>query len=270
MPVENEEVELSVVAPAHNERENIRPLVQEIIAALDATDASYEIIIVDDGSTDGTTSILAELSGSYRQLRALRMTHTPPGRGNGQSAAFHAGFRAARGALVAVLDADLQNDPADIPPMLEKMREAGADMVHGDRSHTRRDSLVRKFSSLVGRVFRRLLLRDTIRDTGCSLRILTRQLALDLPLEYRGMHRFIPITARQLGYTVIEMPVNHRPRVAGKAKYGILNRAFCGIPDCMAVRWMRDRRRPVQADEMPRPAATAESKPQPKPQEAAK
>jgi len=125
------------------------------------------------------------------------------------------------------------------------MRETGADLVQGDRSAARKDNLVRRVSSWVGRFFRRRLLGDTIRDTGCSLRILRRSLALKLPLQFRGMHRFIPVTARQLGYIVVEMPVKHRPRISGQPKYGIWNRAFCGIPDCLAVRWMRNRRRPL-------------------------
>ena len=269
MPAEDLPIELSIVAPAHNEQENVRPLLEQIIAALDTAGPRYEIIIVDDGSIDRTADVLRELMREYPQLRVLSMTDTPPDRGNGQSAAFHAGFRAARGTLIAVLDADLQNDPADIPPMLERMRQTGADMIHGDRSRARRDTLVRRFSSLVGRLFRRWLLGDTICDTGCSLRIMTRRLALALPLQFRGMHRFIPITARQMGYTVIEMPVNHRPRIAGEPKYGVLNRAFCGIPDCLAVRWMRKRRRPVDAEEMPRPASPGDSRQIPEPQEAA-
>jgi glycosyltransferase involved in cell wall biosynthesis len=248
MPENAAPIALSVVAPAHNEEENVRPLVGEIVAALDGLELAYEIIIVNDGSTDRTQEILLDLLGEHPQLRVIRMARTPPGRGNGQSAAFHAGFREARGDLIALLDADLQNDPADIPAMLRRMRETGADVVQGDRSAARQDNLVRRASSWVGRFFRRRLLGDTIRDTGCSLRILRRAVALDLPLQFRGMHRFIPITARQLGYTVVEMPVNHRPRISGEPKYGIWNRAFCGIPDCLAVRWMHNRRRPVDGE----------------------
>ncbi|MDY7108047.1 MAG: glycosyltransferase family 2 protein [Planctomycetota bacterium] len=255
MPEQTGSIALSVVAPAHNEQDNIRPLVGEIAAALDGLELAYEIIIVDDGSTDRTREVLVDLLGAFPRLRVIGMTRTPPGRGNGQSAAFHAGFREARGDLIAVLDADLQNDPADIPAMLRKMQETGADLVQGDRSANRRDTFVRRISSGVGRFFRRRLLGDTIRDTGCSLRIMRRVVALELPLKYRGMHRFIPVTARQLGYTVIEMPVNHRPRVSGEPKYGIWNRAFCGIPDCLAVRWMRNRRRPVAYERIePTPA----------------
>jgi glycosyltransferase involved in cell wall biosynthesis len=173
------------------------------------------------------------------------MLHTLPGRGNGQSAAFYAGFRMSRGEFIAVLDADCQNDPCDIPVMLEIMGETGADLVQGDRSHARNDNIVRRASSIVGRLFRRWLLNDTIRDTGCSLRLMRREVALAIPLEFRGMHRFIPVTARHLNYKVIEVPVNHRARTAGVPKYGIMNRAIPGLIDCLAVRWMHRRRRPV-------------------------
>jgi dolichol-phosphate mannosyltransferase len=243
-------ISLSVVAPAHNERDNLRRLVYEIAAALDPLGIQYEIVVIDDGSTDDTPSVLRELMTRYRRLRAFRMLETPAGRGNGQSAAFHAGFRACRGDLIAVLDADCQNDPADIPAMLEMLRASGADLVQGDRSHARRDPLVRRVSSMVGRAFRRMLLADTVRDTGCSLRLMRRNVALAIPLEFRGMHRFIPITARHLGYKVIETSVNHRPRTAGVAKYGVWNRAIPGLIDCFAMRWMRNRRRPVTAVEV--------------------
>jgi glycosyltransferase involved in cell wall biosynthesis len=245
MSVSSKSISLSVVAPAHNEAENLAALVREIDVALDPLALEYEILIVDDGSTDDTPGVLSELRRKYDQLRTIRMSHTPPGRGNGQSAAFHAGFRACRGELIAVLDADCQNDPADLPAMLKLMQQTGADFVQGDRSHARADNSARKFSSWVGRVFRRWLLGDVIRDTGCSLRVMRREVALAIPLEFRGMHRFIPITARHMGFKVVEMQVNHRPRTAGVAKYGMWNRALPGLIDCLAVRWMRRRRRPV-------------------------
>jgi dolichol-phosphate mannosyltransferase len=238
-------LKLSVVAPAHNEQQNLRRLVGEIASALDPTGWRYEIVIVDDGSSDDTPSLLPELMAQYRQLRAIRMSRTPPGRGNGQSAAFHAGFRASRGELIAVLDADCQNDPSDLPAMLGLMQHTGADLVQGDRSGTRCDTTVRRCSSLVGRLFRRWLLSDSIRDTGCSLRVMKREVALAIPLEFRGMHRFIPVTARHMNFKVVEMRVSHRPRTAGVAKYGIWNRALPGLIDCLAVRWMYHRRRPV-------------------------
>jgi dolichol-phosphate mannosyltransferase len=237
---------LSIIAPAHNEQDNVGALVDEIVAAIQPLGIDYEIVVIDDGSTDGTAAALEQTLAAQGALRVIRMADTPPGSGHGQSAAFHAGFRAARGTLIAVLDADLQNDPADLPAMIELMERSGADLVQGDRSRTRRDTLVRRASSWVGRAFRRMILQDTIRDTGCSLRLMRREVALAIPLEFRGMHRFIPITARHLGFRVVEMPVNHRPRLAGTAKYGIWNRAIPGLIDCLAVRWMRARRRPVR------------------------
>ncbi len=243
---------LSVVAPAHNEEANIAALVEQVERAVGPLGLAFEMLVVDDGSTDGTRAALLGLMPGRPWLRCIAMTGTPPGRGNGQSAAFHAGFRGARGALIAVLDADLQNDPADIPRMLQVLRSRGADMVQGDRSAARRDNLVRRVGSRVGRLARRALLGDTIRDTGCSLRLMRREVALALPLEFAGMHRFIPAMGRHLGFRVEEMPVTHRPRVAGTTKYGlgITKRAIPGLIDCLAVRWMRARRRPTAAVEV--------------------
>ncbi len=243
-----------MVAPAHNEEENIDRLVQEVHDALAPRGISFEFIVVDDGSTDSTRVRVQALMRDRPWLRCVAMTRTPPGKGNGQSAAFHAGFRATRGEFVAVLDADLQNDPAEIPQMLDLLMAQQADMVQGDRSHARKDNAIRKVGSWVGRVFRKVLLGDTIRDTGCSLRLMKREIAVQLPLEFRGMHRFIPVTARHLGYKVVEMPVKHRPRIAGVPKYGlgIVQRAIPGLIDCFAVRYMRNRRRPVSGVEVPR------------------
>jgi dolichol-phosphate mannosyltransferase len=272
---------LSIVAPAHNEEENIPRLVDEVERAARATVARatdlflqvsapsarppaertdptngsaehFEFILVDDGSTDSTRARALELARTRPWLRVIGMSNTPPGKGNGQSAAFHAGFRACRGHLVAVLDADLQNDPADLVRMIELMHRENADMVQGDRSANRRDNIVRRAGSIVGRAFRRLILADTIRDTGCSLRLMKREIALRLPLEFRGVHRFIPVSARHMGYKVVEMPVTHRPRIAGETKYGmgVLTRALPGLIDCFAVRWMKHRRRPVTSEEL--------------------
>ena len=247
-------VELTVLAPAHNEEGNILALIDEIDAACSPLGIPFEFLVVDDGSTDRTRAITVEAMATRPWLRCIGMQQTPPGKGNGQSAAFHAGFRAARGRLVATLDADLQNDPADIPRLLEEMRRTNADFVQGDRSAARRqgDAWIRQVTSKIGRWFRKTLLQDTIKDTGCSLRIMKREITLRLPLEFKGMHRFIPVTARQLGYTVVELPVNHRTRHAGETKYGagISKRAIPGLIDCFAVRYMRNRRRPVVAGEI--------------------
>ena len=247
-------LDLSIVSPAHNEQDNLRPLVEEIVAVMEPLGLEYELIIVDDGSTDNSAARLRELLVEQPRLRVIRMLETPAGKGNGQSAAFHAGFHASRGELIAVLDADLQNDPADLPAMLKLMRHSGAHMVQGDRSRVRADGSWRKFSSWVGRMFRKGILGDSVRDTGCSLRLMKREIALRIPLEFRGMHRFIPISARHMGYTVVEMPVNHRLRVSGVPKYGTLDRALVGIADCLAVRWMSRRRRPVRCECIELPA----------------
>lgn len=244
-PTDARAVRLSVIAPAHNEAENVERLVDEIGAALDVV--SFEFLLVDDASTDETVRIAESLAESRPWLRIVSLARPAGGGGNGQSAAFKAGFAAARGEIVGSLDADLQNDPADFPRLLAELDRTGADFVQGDRSAARRegDAWIRQFTSIIGRWFRRMLLGDTIRDTGCSLRIMKREIALRLPLEFKGAHRFIPVTARQLGYTVVELPVNHRSRHAGVPKYGagITKRAIPGLIDCFAIRWMGNRRR---------------------------
>ncbi len=268
--VEADVVDLSVVAPAHNEEENVEPLVTEIRDVLAKTGVTFEILLVDDGSTDATRSRATELMRSIPGLRCVATTGTPRGSGNGQSAALYVGFRAARGRLLGQLDADLQNDPSAFADMITLMRESASDrdrwidtmtidFVQGDRSHARKDGIVRRYGSIVGRLFRRLLLGDTIRDTGCSLRIMRREIGLAVPLQYKGMHRFIPVYGRALGYNVVETRVNHRPRIAGETKYGagITKRAIPGLIDCFAVRWMRKRVRPVTSKKVVRATSAA-------------
>ena len=238
-------VQLSVVVPALDEQDNVQPLAQQVEHAL--TGISFELIVVDDGSTDQTPRRLAELAREHPWLRVLRHEQSL-----GQSAAMHAGILAARGRFIATLDADLQNDPADLPAMLARLQEQQADMVQGDRSAHRRDHAIRRLSSAVGRWTRRCLLGDPVRDTGCSARVVRADLARRLPLHFRGMHRFMPAYARMLGAQVVEMPVNHRPRGAGQTKYGlgVVNRGTAGLMDCLAVRWMGKRFRPSQAREL--------------------
>lgn len=208
-------------------------LVGEVEAAMIRGNISAELVVVDDGSTDDTARLLDELSSKHEWVRLIRHE-----KWMGQSAAILTGFASARGRFVATLDADLQNDPADLPAMLEKVRNGEADMVQGDRVK-RQDSLWRRFGSWVGRSTRRLLLSDPIRDTGCSTRVICADIAKQFPLQFRGMHRFLPVYARMLGATVFEMPVNHRPRNAGQTKYGNFSRAVPGLIDCFAVRRMR-------------------------------
>lgn len=250
----NSAIELTILAPAHNEEENIDLLIEEVGAAIEPLGITFEFIIVDDGSSDSTKAKTLAHQAQRPWVRCVSMTGTPKGSGNGQSAAFHAGFRAAKGRLIATLDADLQNAPSDYPAMLELLASSNADFVQGDRSAARSqgDAKIRQIGSWVGRKFRLWLLGDSITDTGCSLRIMKREITLQLPLEFKGAHRFIPATARHMGYTVVETPVAHRNRHAGEPKYGmgITKRAIPGLVDLFAIRWMRSRRRPVTSVEV--------------------
>lgn len=238
-------IELSIVIPALNEQDNVGPLVDQIQTHIVEADITSELIVVDDGSTDDTLPRLRELAVTRRWLRVL---HRPKPRG--QSAAMYVGIHAARGSYIATLDADLQNDPADLPAMLKIIRTGDADMVQGDRSHNRQDNVIRRVSSIVGRRARRLLVNDPIRDTGCSARIVRADIARQFPLQYKGMHRFMPAYARMLGARIVEMPVNHKPRIAGETKYGlgVLNRGTAGLLDALAVRWMMSRYRDAHAE----------------------
>ncbi|MHC4949128.1 MAG: glycosyltransferase family 2 protein [Planctomycetota bacterium] len=240
---------LSVVAPAHDEEGNVEALVDELRATLAGLDVSWELLVVDDNSGDGTRAALAACRARCPQLRVLVLEAEPRGAPLGQSAALGAGLAAARGAVVATIDADGQNDPADIPRLLDVLGRGEADLVQGDRTRRRADGLVKRASSAVARLTRRVLLGDTVRDTGCTLRVMRREVAAGLPLDLDGMHRFIPHLARAAGHRVVEMPVAHRPRTAGRSKYGIRNRALRGLADCLAVRWMTRRRRPAVARE---------------------
>jgi dolichol-phosphate mannosyltransferase len=234
--------ELSVVVPARDERENIAPLLEQTRRALASAGIAGELIVVDDGSSDGTFAELVRLAGDQEFVRPLRL---PEGRG--QSAAIAAGIAAARGLWIATLDGDLQNDPADLPGLLEMARQGGFDMVQGVRVN-RQDSFTHKAGSRVAGWTRRLLLGDRTEDTGCATRVVTAALARTFPLQFRGMHRFLPLYARRTGARVVETPVSHRPRLAGISKYGLLDRLFVGLVDCFAVRWMLRRyRSPVPA-----------------------
>lgn len=245
--------DLSVVAPARNEAENLPRLIADVEKALAPAGFAFELIIVDDGSGDGSREAVRACMAERPWLRCIALRGASPKRGGGQSAAFCAGFRAARGRWVAGIDADLQNDPGDLPAMLALLERSGADVVQGDRSRARRDPLVRRAGSQIGRLYRRLVLADRVRDTSCSLRVMRREVALALPLELAGSHRFVPALARQLGFRVTEMPVAHHPRRAGRSKYGLgLGRALPGLVDGLGVRWLGRRRRRIVFDEVER------------------
>jgi glycosyltransferase involved in cell wall biosynthesis len=238
---------LSIIVPALNEQDNVGPLVMQVKQAVIDVGIQAELIVIDDGSTDATLSRLRPLCAEHPWLRILRREQPM-----GQSAAMAAGIQAARGSFIAMLDADLQNDPADLPAMLEILKNDNADLVQGDRSANRHDNFVRRFSSWVGCTARRLLLGDTTRDTGCTTRILRTEIASQLPLQYKGMHRFIPAFSRLIGARIVEQPVNHRHRHTGEAKYGILNRGPAGLIDCFAMRWMIKRHRNTEVVEIDR------------------
>jgi len=228
------DIHLSVVAPAHNERDNLPRLLEEIAAALAEFEHRWEVIITDDASTDDTAAVLRSLRQKYPPLRILSMRQR-----SGQTAAVDAGLRHARGTFVATLDADLQNDPADIPRMLELLQSQQCDFVNGGRAK-RRDPWIRLISTRVANRVRNWLTHEQIHDSACGLKVFRRE-CIDRLKLFNGMHRFLPTLVKMEGYRVVEVPVNHRPRTAGKAKYGMLNRVFKALRDAFAVRWMQQR-----------------------------
>jgi len=226
--------DLSLVIPVYNERDNLRPLWDQIRAALAPAGRPFEVLLIDDGSTDGSSEAMDALASEHPEVRPIHFEKNA-----GQSAGFAAGFQLARGPIVVTLDADLQNDPADIPALVAKLESSGAGAVVGIRAG-RQDSLVRKVSSKVGNWVRNTLTKDHVTDTGCSLKAYRKEAVVKIKM-YRGMHRFLPTLIRTEGYEVLEMPVRHRERIHGASKYGIANRALSGLADVLAVRWMRSR-----------------------------
>ncbi len=223
---------LSVVVPVYNEEANIPRLVRELAATLDTLDRCCEIILVDDGSLDGSLRALREARAQDPRIRILSFEANA-----GQSAAMAAGFRAARGDVVVTLDADLQNSPADIPRLLEKLPEF--DMACGLRVN-RQDPWIRRFSSRIANAIRNRLSDEQIQDTGCSLKAYKR-VCLERIKLYNGMHRFLPTLFRMEGFRVVEVPVGHHPRRHGASKYNIRNRLVPSCIDLFAVRWMKKR-----------------------------
>ena len=221
--------DVSLVVPVYNERENVGALVTEIAAAL--AGRRYEIVAVDDGSTDGSLAELLRLKHAHPELHIVVFE-----RNAGQSAAFVAGFRAARGRAIVTLDADLQNDPADVPALLAELERSGAACVAGYRAN-RRDTPWRRLQSRIANGVRNWLTAETIRDTGCSLKAFRADAVRALP-AFNGMHRFLPTLIRRDGGTVTEVPVSHRPRRFGTTKYGMWNRVFRALRDAFGVRWL--------------------------------
>ena len=240
--------QLTVVIPVFNERDNLQPLLAELEPCLRALERSFEVLCIDDCSTDDSLQILAGLQSDREWLRVVRHRVNC-----GESAAQSTGFRHARGELIVTMDADLQNDPADIAAMLTEL-EGDVVAVCGVR-RKREDDVVKRFSSRIANGFRNSVTGDRIADAGCTFRVLRRAALADLPV-FNGLHRFLPTILRWQGFEVRERLVNHRPRTRGVSKYGVGNRAWRGIADCMALRWYRRRCVPaLRAGAQPEPSA---------------
>ncbi len=233
MQTEQTVPELAVVVPVKNEQDNILSLIEEIHAALDGV-VDFEVVYVDDGSDDRTPQKLAEAKQKFPRVRSLRHRESC-----GQSQAVASGVKAARARFIATLDGDGQNDPADIPALLERLRTAADPdlfIVAGFR-HKRRDSAVKRYTSRFANGLRRALLNDDTPDTGCGLKVFSRAGFLDLP-RFNHMHRYLPALYLRNGGSVVSVPVNHRSRERGVSKYGTIDRALVGISDLLGVMWL--------------------------------
>jgi dolichol-phosphate mannosyltransferase len=226
------DLELSLVVPAFNEQEVVPELLRRSEAALRQIGKPFEMIIVDDGSSDQTPKMLDEAMKDRPWLRVLRMA-----KNGGQSAAFDAGFKAARGRVIATIDADLQNDPEEIPRLLPMLQ--GYDMITGWRQK-RSDSGFRRFQTKAANRIRNWISQETIEDSASSLKLYRRH-CLEGIFLFTGAHRFMPTLVKIRGFKVLETPVKHSPRFAGTAKYGFRNRAWRAFIDLLAVRWMKKR-----------------------------
>jgi len=233
---------LSVVVPVRNEAENIAPLIQEIEQALAGT-VDYEIVYVNDGSTDDTANRLTEVKSQSTKLRVIQHAKSC-----GQSTALRTGIKAAKGDWVVTLDGDGQNDPADIKVLIAALKQ-GVDLVGGNRRHARRDSWIKRVSSIIANGVRSRLLNDSTPDTGCGLKLIRRDAFLDLPY-FDHMHRFLPALVQRRGGGVVSVPVNHRAREHGQSKYGTIDRLMVGIVDLVGMLWLlRRAKRPVVSEE---------------------
>ena len=228
-------VVFSVIVPLRDEGPNLRSVHAEIAAALEGIEVPWEVVYVDDGSTDEGPRILRELAQEDRRARVVTLA-----RNYGQSTALVAGAKAARGEWVGTLDADGQNDPRDLVTLWREAREGAADVVTGFRAE-RADGWVRRASSRIANSARNRISGDRVFDVGCSVRVFPRSALLEA-VRFEGMHRFLPTLFRLAGYSVVERPVGHRPRRAGRSKYGIHNRLWRGLADLYVVRRLVRRR----------------------------
>lgn len=225
--------QLSVVVPVRNEQENVEHLISEINVALTGV-IQHEIIYVDDGSTDGTFAKLTQLQSQYPQLRIVRHEKSC-----GQSTAVRTGVKAAQYDWVATLDGDGQNDPADIPKLLVALKQ-GVELVGGNRRANRRDTWVKRMSSVIANGVRSRMLNDDTPDTGCGLKLFSRSAFLDLPY-FDHMHRFLPALIKRRGGAILSVPVSHRNREHGKSNYGTIDRLMVGLVDLFGVAWLQRR-----------------------------
>lgn len=223
----------SVVVPLKNEEENLEELVEEIVPVMQGLGSPWELICIDDGSTDGTCNLFKKLQERHPELRALLFDQN-----YGQSSAFDAGFKAARGEFVITLDGDRQNDPLDIPKLIAEI--PNADLVCGRRLR-RKDTFIKRMTSLIANAVRSRLCKDGVQDTGCSLKIYRTSCLKEIKM-FHGMHRFLPALFVIEGFRIKEIDVNHRERSKGQTKYNFFNRSFNTIADMLAVRWMYKRR----------------------------
>jgi dolichol-phosphate mannosyltransferase len=236
----DQDLDLTVVVPVFNEEESCAPLMEELKPVLDSLNRTHETIFVDDGSVDRSGEALESLARRFDAVRVIRFK-----KNCGQTAAFEAGFEAARGKIIITMDGDMQNDPHDIPILLEKIESC--DLVCGWREK-RNDNLVRRISSLIGNGVRRAFTGDHIHDTGCSLKAFRSEYAKQLKL-FTGMHRFFPALVATAGGRMTEVKVRHRPRRLGFTKYNIRNRMVASFVDLLAVCWMKKRWMHYQAEE---------------------
>ena len=236
---------LSVVVPVYNEQDNVAPLVGEIVAALRGS-IDFEIVYVDDDSTDATLARLQALKAEVPELRIVR--HLANG---GQSTATRNGVKAARGAWIATLDGDGQNDPADIPKLLAERDRAASDVkLFAGWRVERKDSGSKRWASKWANAIRSRMLRDATPDTGCGIKLFEREAFLDLPY-FDHMHRYLPALMQRAGWKTVSVPVNHRHRGSGVSKYNNLNRALVGVSDLRGVAWLIRRNRVVATEELP-------------------
>jgi dolichol-phosphate mannosyltransferase len=229
---QTEPVEISVVVPVYNEEKNLPILVPKLLEVLKGLHKAYEVIFVDDGSSDGGGKVLKEMATQYPPIRILRFKAN-----RGLSAALLAGMREARGDVLVTLDSDLQNDPADIPKLLQELDHY--DMAAGWRQK-REDPWLKRISSKIGNTVRNRLSGEIIQDSACTLRALKKECIKEIWV-FNGMHRFLSTLVKMKGYRIIEVPVAHHPRRFGKSKYNIRDRMVRSFIDLLVVRWMKHR-----------------------------